>query len=147
MAAYAISGSDTNTASTTILGLTGGTSIMPTVYDWIVYPDSAPTDTHVSYALRRTTAAGTSTAVTPQPLRSPAAAATTTAGKAHSVEPTYTSTADLVLMGGYSRSMLRWQTDPSYGLVVPPTASNGIGCLVTAVGTTQDVVVVIHFTE
>jgi len=144
---YAISGQDTNTASTTILGLTGGTSAIPLIYDWMIHPDSAPTDTHVSYALQRYTAAGTSTAVTPMPLKTPAPAATSTAGKAHTVEPTYTANAHLVMMGGYSRAMLRWQTDPQYGVSPPPTAANGIGSLVLAVGTAQTIEVVIHFVE
>lgn len=147
MASYAISAQDTNTANTTMVALTGGTGVHPVIYDWMIHPDSAPTDTHVSYALQRYTAAGTSTSVTPQPLKTPSPAATSTAGRAHSVEPTYTANAYLAMMGGYSRAMLRWQTDPEYGLGVPPTASNGIGCLVLAVGTAQSVQTTIHFRE
>jgi len=144
---YSVTGTDTNTASTTILGITGGTGIRPLVYEVIIGPNSAPVDSYAEYVLQRTTAAGTSTAVTPQALESSDPAATTASGMAHTVEPTYTANAILLQLPVYSRSTMRWQTLPEFGLKVPATSANGLGILVTAVGTTQTVRCVMHFEE
>lgn len=144
---YSITGTDTNTASTTMLALTGGTGIRPLIYEVIIGPNSAPVDSYAEYAVQRTTAAGTSTAVTPQPLDSGDPAATTAAGMAHSAEPTYTANAILLHLPVYSRSTMRWQTLPEFGLKIPATAANGAGILVTAVGTAQTVRCVMHFEE
>lgn len=147
MPRYSASGADTNSVNTTIFGITGSASVQPALYDILIGPSSAPTDTYAVYNLRRYTAAGTSTAVTPLALRPPAPAATSAVGYAHSAEPTYTAGADLLVIPLYSRATYRWQTDPEYGIFPTASANNGIGVLVTAVGTTQSITVTVHFQE
>lgn len=144
---YSITGTDTNTAATTMLGLTSTAAIRPIVYEIIIGLNSAPADSYAEYAVQRYTAAGTSTAVTPQALDSGDPAATATAGMAHSVEPTYTANAILLQCPVYSRSTFRWTTFPEFGLKLPATAANGVGLLVTAVGTAQAIRAVFHFEE
>src|SRR5687768_3009529 len=62
-----------------------------------------------SWILRRTTAAGTSTAVTPQLLNPADSAAVAVAGENHTVEPTYTANANcLPPIPLNQRATFRW---------------------------------------
>jgi hypothetical protein len=147
MARFCITGTATNNVNKTILGLSGSAAVQPKIYHLILGPNSAPTDSFADYALRRYTSPGTSTAVTPQPIRQPSPASVSAAGQAHTVEPTYTSGADLLAFSIYSRATFQFQTDPEYGLEPSVAANNGLGLLVTAVGSTQSVRATVYFQE
>jgi hypothetical protein len=97
------------------------------IYDVVLGADGAAADNSFLYQLQRCTTAGTRTAVTPQPLDPADPAAVTTAGQAHSAEPTYTANAVLLSVALNQRSTFRWVCDPQDGLIVPATANNGIG--------------------
>src|SRR3954471_9644026 len=105
---YAISGSDTNTASTTLLGLTSAATVRPKIYDFLVGSAATPADNAFELQLKRYTAAGTSTAVTPQALDPGDPAALASAGVNHSGEPTYTSNAILFDAAINQRATFRW---------------------------------------
>ena len=123
---YVIDGEDTNTASTTILELRSTTAIRPKVFDFLLSSDASPADNAADYALQRTTTAGTSTAVTPQLLDPGDPAATATAGKAHSGEPTYTANALMLHVACNQRATFRWVAVPGREIVLP-AAANGLG--------------------
>jgi len=144
---YSIDGEDTNTASTTILELRSTTTIRPRVYDLLFGSDATPADNAGDYVLQRTTTAGTSTAVTPQALDPGDPAATATAGKAHSAEPTYTANAILLHFALNQRATFRWVAAPG-GELVLPAAANGLGLLVSNIaGSAVNVGSCMHFEE
>jgi hypothetical protein len=145
---YAISGSDTNTASTTLLGLTSTAAIRPKVYDLIIGSAATPADNAWELQVKRYTAAGTSTAVTPQALDPGDPSATATAGVNHSGEPTYTANAILLDVSVNQRATFRWVAAPNGELVLPATAANGLGLFSAAVGGSAfSATMVVHFEE
>ena len=131
---YSVSGTDTNTAATTQLGITSTAAVRPKIYDLIIGSVATPADNAGEYFLQRYTAAGTSTPVTPQALDSGDPAATATAGVNHSAEPTYTANAILLRPSTNQRATFRWVAAPGGELILPATAANGIGLLANAIG-------------
>lgn len=145
---YSIDGQDTNTAGTSILGLTSAATVRPRVYDLIVGSDATPADNAAEYVLQRYTAAGTSTSVTPQALDSGDPASLCSAGEAHSVEPTYTANAILLQFALNQRATFRWVAAPGGEIVLPATAANGVGLQVISIaGSAINVNACIHFEE
>src|SRR3989337_2729161 len=104
---YAIDGQDTNTAGTSILGLTSAATIRPSIYDLICGSDATPADNAAEYVLQRNTAAGTSTAFTPVALDPADPASLAAAGQNHSAEPTYTAAALLLNWAQNQRATFR----------------------------------------
>lgn len=89
--------------------------------------EAAAADNPFQYRFQRCTAAGTSTAVVPQPLDSADAATEMDAGENHTVEPTYTSAQILLHVALNQRATFQWYAPPGGELVFPAAASNGIG--------------------
>lgn len=150
MAKYAIDGQDTNTASTTILGVNADatTARRQKVYYVECGSDATPADNAAEYVLQRYTAAGTSTPVTPQALDPADAAALADAGEAHTGEPTYTANAILLAWMQNQRATYQWFAPPGGELVIPATASNGLGVqVITVAGSAVNTGVCVHFEE
>jgi hypothetical protein len=97
------------------------------IYDLVVGSEAAAADNPFLYVLQRCTAAGTSTAVVPQPLDPADAATEMDAGENHTVEPTYTAAAILLEIALNQRATFRWIATEGGRLIFPATASNGIG--------------------
>lgn len=145
---YATSGQDTNTAATTILGITSTSAIRPMIYDVMIGSDATPADNAWEFVLQRTTAAGTATSFTPVALDPGDPAATATSGYAHSAEPTYTASALLLNNAVNQRATFRWVAAPGGELKCPATAANGIACQsITVAGSAVNVVVAFHYEE
>ncbi len=144
---YSIDGRDTNTAATTILGLTSAATIRPKIYYVGLGSYGTPNDYGAEYQLGRYTVAGTSTAVVPQALDPGNPAALASAGEAHSVEPTYTAAAILLSIGVHMRDSYQWYAAPGCELVLPATAANGVGFYVVAVSTAWTAAAVFHYAE
>jgi hypothetical protein len=100
-------------------------------YDVILGSEASPADNPFLWILQRCTTAGTSTAVTPQPLDPADAATETDAGENHTAEPTYTANQILLAVPLNQRATFRWVAAPGSELVAPATASNGIGIQTT----------------
>lgn len=149
MPKYSIDGQDTNTATTTILGVdAGATARRVKVYDLLLGSDATPADNAAEYNLQRYTVDGTSTAVTPQALDPADPAALAEAGEAHSVEPTYTANAVMLNIASNQRATIRWVAAPGGEIVVPATADNGVGLQsITVGGSAVNTVATIHFEE
>lgn len=150
MAKYSIDGQDTNNAATTIVGFTADATRprRSKLYDVIVGSDATPADNAAEYNIQRIVATGTSTAITPQPLDPADAATETDAGEAHSIEPTYTSNAVLGNIMSNQRATVRWVASPGGELVIPATASNGLGFLsVTVAGSAVNTGVQLYIEE
>jgi hypothetical protein len=100
-------------------------------------------DSQFEVQVKRFTAGGTSTAVTPSATDPSDPAATLfTAGSNCTVEPTYTAGVVIDDTGVNPRGIYRWTAyDPSAELILPATASNGIGFLVATLGGAVTVIV------
>lgn len=93
------------------------------------------TDSNWQVQGKRFTAAGTTTAVTPVSVDSADPAATFTAGRTASAEPTYTANSTFTDMGINPRNTYRWVAyDPRDEIIMPATAANGLGFLLNAIG-------------
>jgi hypothetical protein len=128
MRPYAISGTRAVASPTqTLLGLISTAAIRPMIFEILFGSAATPADNALEWLLQRFTAAGTSTAVTPQALDPGDPSATATAGKNHTVEPTYTAGAVLLDIPLNQRSTQRWVASPRGELILPATAANGLG--------------------
>jgi len=98
------------------------------IYDLMFGSEAAAADNPFQYRLQRCTAAGTSTAVVPQPIDPADAATEADAGENHSAEPTYTAAAIILHVALNQRATFRWQAvRDDCRLVYPATAANGFG--------------------
>lgn len=131
----------------TLASLTGGTAIRPWIYDMWLGSSATPGDNALLWYIQRTTAAGTSTSITPPPIDPGDPACTSTAGYAHSAEPTYTSGKILFHLALNQRATHRAQFDPDGPLMIPATANNGLGLYPVNASFTNNVDATIHFAE
>lgn len=148
-ARYAVTAAENAvTASYTTAGnVVGGTGVRVRLYDFIVGQGATPADTAVYWALQRSTTAGTLTSVTPAPLDSADPAAEATAGENATIEPTYTAATEIVEMPLNQRATYRWVAAPGGEVIVPATASNGLGFRVKGASYTGTAEVAFHFEE
>lgn len=135
MPTYQVQGSIAAAATKTPLVLTGGTTRRFRLIDFTISASGTPgSDAGAEVQLKRTTAAGTTTSVTPAPADALEAACSTTAGSNASVEPTYTGI-PLHDVFFNPRNTVRWVAyDQLAQLVSDLTASHGIGFEMTAAG-------------
>ena len=128
MKTYAATGQGDVGTDKTIMGVTASASVRPQVIYMAFGAGDAVADATGIFQVRRSTAAGTSTAVTPKPLDPADIAAVATSGENHSVEPTYTAAEELWQMGMNQRNSCQWWAyDADARIVIPATAANGIG--------------------
>lgn len=116
------------------------------LYDLLVGSEASPADNPFLWRVARITAAGTSTAVVPQPLDPADAATEMDAGENHTIEPTYTAAAILLHIPLNQRATFRWVAAPGGELVAPATASNGLG-IITPTGSAVVVTAQAHVDE
>ena len=131
----------------TLLGITATTAIRPNVFDMYLGSSATPADNALLWYIQRSTAAGTSTAVTPQALDPADPAATATAGQNHTVEPTYTASAILFHLALNQRATVRAALDPSAPIVAPATANNGLGLYPVHSSFTSNVDATLYYAE
>lgn len=145
---YSVAGDQNAAATTTILGITSTAAIRPKLYDVLFGSAAAPADQAFNMKMQRSTAAGTSTAVTPQALDPGDPAAVTIAGQNHTAEPTYTSGAIVLSFSVNQQATFRWVVPPEEGIVAPATAANGLGLqFVIVSGGTALCEAMFHFEE
>lgn len=145
---YAVNG-DQNIASPTVtlLGITATTAVEPTVCFQSIGCQDTPADSAIEWYIQRSTAAGTATSVTPQNLGPGTTASTTTAGKNHTAEPTYTSNAILWRMALNQRASHTIVFDTEGGLAAPATSNNGLGLYPVHASSTVNCNATWHFVE
>lgn len=149
MATYDMNMKRTASNTLSVGNITAPGSGMKRLRIWDIIPSSeaTPADAVFLHRIQRCTTAGTRTSVTPI-ARDPAdAAALTTAGENHTIEPTYTANAELIEEAQNQRVTFRWQVDPLMGLVIPATANNGIGFQTPAPSPTSLITINVAFDE
>lgn len=112
-------------ANKTMLSAIAATTTRARIYDFSVGTQGTPADNVVTYQVQRFTADGTGSAVTPTAIDTGDPAALLTSKQTYSAEPTYTT--NLWQLGVNQRASYRWVAAPNGELVIPATASNGIG--------------------
>ena len=100
-------------------------------------------DSQFEVQVKRFTAAGTATAVTPAATDpSDPAPSLFTVGSNATVEPTYGSATPIDDTGCNPRGIYRWTAyDPRSEIILPATASNGVGFLLVTLGGAITVIV------
>lgn len=144
---YAVTGTDTNTASTTQAGITSAATVRPVLYYIEISSPATPAEQAAEYFIQRYTAAGTSTAFTPVALDPGDPASLASAGINHSVEPTYTASAVMLRWAMNQRVTFQWAAPVEFGLKMPATAANGLGLLSNAVTSAFANCFTLHFEE
>lgn len=148
---YAATGRRTYGASKTILsvGNPGSTPVRRAKVFYIELSSrDTPVDQAINFDIRRCSALGTSTSVTPAPHDSSDPASLTVAGENHSVEPTYTSATEFEDISFNLKNTWRFQTAPEWGIIIPASTSNGLGVEFLAISSgTPNMECVVHFDE
>ena len=156
MAAYAASNllAGTQQALTTtyktllVLAASTGTAARRIrVYDVIFGTDGTPADQAMTYDVSRTSANGTATATTPNPLDSADAAFLGLAVSNNTAEPTVTAASSLLAMGVNQRATTRWIANPGGELVIPATNLAGLAFRAKSPGYTGTGTVQTEFIE
>src|SRR3990167_8080332 len=96
------------------------------VHEFVFGTDCTPADNVMTYDVSRTTAIGTGTAATPNPVQGADGAACSVGTVNHTSEPTVTATSSLWAAGVNQRATIRWVAFPGQELVLPATNANGL---------------------
>jgi len=141
MSVYAAQGTQTASAKTALV-ITSTAAIRPRIIEYKSSTTGAPnSDASYEIQLKRFTAAGTTTAVTPQSTDPNDPAATVIAGSNATVEPTYTGN-PIDDYGANPRATFRWVAyDQRAEIILPATAANGAGWLLNLLGGASTVIV------
>jgi len=135
MAIYDASGTIAPAATKTPLILTGSATLRLRLLEFMAATIGVPSsEASFQIDVRPSTAAGTSTAVTPRP-RNGVSVAGATAGSNASVEPTYTAGQPLLRRQGNPRNSLQWnalQGDAEINSIA--ASSNGFGAQIQIAG-------------
>ena len=116
------------------------------IYDLMFGSEASPADNAFLWQIQRSTTAGVSTGVTPQPLDPADAATEATAGENHTTDGTLTSLAIILSIPLNQRASYRWVAAPGGELILPATASNGFH-LRTPTATAVAVTATVHIDE
>jgi len=133
---YAVQGTQT-AASKTALTVISTANGRPKIIDYKLSNVGAVTvDSQFEVQVKRFTAAGTTTAVTPGVVDPSDPSPTLfTAGSNATVEPTYTANSTIDDIGINPRGWFRWTAvDKDAELILPASAANGIGFFLNVLG-------------
>lgn len=120
------------------------------IYEFEVGADDVPNavDCPITYDWSRQTAAGTSTAATPNPLDPADTAAGTVASVNFTAEGTITAASSLMALALNQRNSQRWVArDEKSALIIPAVNLSGIACRALSPNYTSKVLVTQHFAE
>lgn len=107
----------------TLLALTAATATLTRamIQELDVGTNGTPADNYMEYDVSRQTAAGTSTAVTPNPLDGSSRAAGTVGAANFTAEGTITATSSVFYLAVNQRASYRWVAAPGSELIIPAT--------------------------
>ncbi len=130
----------------TAFGVIGSATIRCGIYDAMFGTSTTPADQQMLFQVQKTTTAGTSTSVTPEPLDVDDRVAICTAGKTFTAEPTY-SGVPFIDIGLNQRSTFRWVARPGGELICSSAANAGIMGKVAVTSGTPTAYVTFHWFE
>jgi hypothetical protein len=138
-----------STSYKTLLALTAATATLTRaeVNDFSVGTDGTPGDTVVQWDISRQTAAGTSTAVTPNPTDIAYRAAGTVASANFTAEGTITANSSQWAMAVNQRAAFRWVAAPGSELCIPATNLAGFALRAKSASYTGTAVAHMGFVE
>lgn len=138
---YSVQGTQT-AGSKTALTVISAATVRPRILAFrLSNIGTVSVDSGFEVQVKRFTAAGTTTAVTPSAHDSGDPASTFTAGSNASAEPTYTANTTMVDVSTNPRSIYQWAgTEQRSEIILPATAANGVGWFVNALGGATTVV-------
>jgi len=143
---YAIEGS-VAVAGDTTLAVIGSATIMPRVYYIMVGSESAAADETDVSVIKRFTADGTGTSVTPEPIMADDRAAIATAKQTYTAEPTYAGIPYLNICLN-QKLIYQWYAREGGEIVGAKAAGDGIGHQITSFQAgTPTVSCTMHFSE
>lgn len=96
------------------------------IVEFTVGADGTPADNAITIDVSRTTAVGTGSTVTPQPIDPADGAMGGVATVNHTAEPTVTANSRLAGWGENQRATLRWVAFPGKELIIPAVNANGL---------------------
>jgi hypothetical protein len=109
-------------------------------HDFMFGSEATPADAAILWTVQRCTAAGTSTGVTIAYLDPGDSATESDAGENHTIDATFTANTIMLNVPLNQRATFRWVAAPGMEIVVPQTASNGIGVKTTVLSTGTPIV-------
>jgi hypothetical protein len=135
MSIYRVQGTQT-AAAKTALTIVATATVRPRLIAYnLSQVGTVSVDSNFEIQIKRFTAAGTTTAVTPAAVDSGDMASTFTAGSNASAEPTYTANTTVADVAVNPRSTFRWVAlEQRDEVIMPATAANGLGFLVNTLG-------------
>lgn len=133
----------------TLLALTAATATLKRfkIYDLLIGTNGTPADNYIEWDVSRQTAAGTSTATTPNALDSADAAAGTVGSSNFTAEGTITAASSVFYVGVNQRASYRWVAAPGSELVAPATNLAGFALRARSGGYTGNATGTILFQE
>lgn len=149
MSNYSASGSQTVIAApgATVVAVEASALTRGKLFFFLVAAQGIPDASNTPlWRVRRFTAPGTRTAVTPVPFDPSDPNAQLAAGENHTAEPTYT-TGLFNPIPLNQRSVYQWNSHPGREIMVPATASAGVGISAENAAYAGDVSAVMHWTE
>lgn len=127
---YHATGSQNITTATpgdTSLTIAGVATARARVYEFTLSTGGTPADNAITWDAWRFTAAGTGTALTPSEVDLDGPVALMVCAQDHTIEPTYTATGELFEQIINQRATYRWVAVPGGELMIPASATGGIG--------------------
>ncbi len=150
MAKFAVKMQRTASATLPVGSLVAAASNMrrAKIYDWEFGSEATPADNAFLWQIQRCTAAGTSSAVTPQSLdAADSLASTIVCGENHTVDATRTANAFMKSIPLNQRASFRWVAAPGGEIVIPASASNGVAIMTLTAGGLVAISTTVHFDE
>lgn len=149
MDGYAATGSQTVTASPgdTALAVESSANTRGRVHYVSCSASGTLSDLMMQWLLRRFTAVGTRTTLTPEPLDIDAPAAKLGGAENHTAEPTYTASSELLDQDYHLRATMQLHLVDGKEFMVPATANNGIGITPISASYSGDVRSTMHWRE
>ncbi len=133
----------------TIAALTAATASLRRawIFDLMFGADGTPADNVITYDISRQTAAGTSTALTPNALDPADAGADTIGSGNFTAEGTITANSSVLGIAVNQRASYRWVAAPGSELVIPATNLAGFAARAKSPAYTGTVIVQAHHRE
>lgn len=117
------------------------------VYELVIGTNGTPANNEMEFDVMRQTAAGTITAITPNPLDPADAAALTVCGANATAEGTITAASQMFYAGLNQQATQRWVASPGSELVAPATNLAGFALRAKSAAYTGTATAMINFQE